>query len=294
MRPALSDDETNPNVRGRSEVAGAAPPVEYDRSAAASLKFHAWTQAMGRGRLARAEAWRARGRVRRRLRMGTSGNVRARRRRIRDSRFATLAVRVGISEVAQPSRWPGDRAQTRLRARHPRSQAAGRADGGAVRRRSSAPVRDQHRWLSSLDGRKTTAESETTRTPSNNTDTGLMNGSLQGGSRAAGQTDLGRWPPNVAHGRGRRPHGSTPKAGRHASSTWRRRAATNANAAARTCRCRTAGEATDRQDGSAGLEQSARRGQPDARCPQPPSDGQACRPHALARAPRHAARWPRP
>ena len=35
--------EPNPNLRGRSEwLAGA--PVQYDRSAAASLKFHAWTQ----------------------------------------------------------------------------------------------------------------------------------------------------------------------------------------------------------------------------------------------------------
>ena len=43
MRP-VKPDETNPNVRGRAKWWGGGA-VEYDRSAAASLKFHAWTQA---------------------------------------------------------------------------------------------------------------------------------------------------------------------------------------------------------------------------------------------------------
>ena len=40
---AFGSDEANPNLRGRTGWAGSAA-VAYDRSAAASLKFHAWTQ----------------------------------------------------------------------------------------------------------------------------------------------------------------------------------------------------------------------------------------------------------
>ncbi len=40
---AFGSDEDNPNLRGRTGWAGSAA-VAYDRSAAASLKFHAWTQ----------------------------------------------------------------------------------------------------------------------------------------------------------------------------------------------------------------------------------------------------------
>ncbi len=40
---AFGADDANPNLRGRTGWAGSAA-IEYDRSAAASLKFHAWTQ----------------------------------------------------------------------------------------------------------------------------------------------------------------------------------------------------------------------------------------------------------
>ena len=86
-----------------------------------------------------------------------------------------------------------------------------------------------------------------------NTDMGRMNGSLQGGSRAAGQTDLGRWPPNVALDEAAAARldaeGGTSRFFyvAKASRDERERGCENLPQ-------RTAGEATDRQDGSAGLE----------------------------------------
>ena len=85
-----------------------------------------------------------------------------------------------------------------------------------------------------------------------NTYTGRMNGSLQGGSRAAGQTDLGRWPPNVALD-------ETAAARLDAEGgTSRFFYVAKASREERERGCedlpqRTAGDATDRQDGSAGL-----------------------------------------
>ena len=79
-----------------------------------------------------------------------------------------------------------------------------------------------------------------------------MNGSLQGGSRAAGQTDLGRWPPNVALD-------ETAAARLDAeggASRFFYVAKASRDERERGCEDllrRTAGEATDRQDGSAGL-----------------------------------------
>ena len=86
----------------------------------------------------------------------------------------------------------------------------------------------------------------------NNTYAGRMNGSLQGGSRAAGQTDLGRWPPNVALDEDAAAildaEGGTSRFFyvAKASRDERERGCENLPQ-------RPAGEAADRQDGSAGL-----------------------------------------
>ena len=86
----------------------------------------------------------------------------------------------------------------------------------------------------------------------NNTYAGRMDGSLRGGSRAAGTTDLGRWPPNVALD-------ETAAARLDAeggASRFFYVAKASREERERGCENlpqRTAGEATDRQDGSAGL-----------------------------------------
>ena len=52
---AFGADEVNPNLRGRTGWAGSAA-IAYDRSAAASLKFEAWTQHPREGFTAEAQA----------------------------------------------------------------------------------------------------------------------------------------------------------------------------------------------------------------------------------------------
>ena len=240
--------EPNPNLRGRSEwLAGA--KVQYDRSAAASLKFQAWTQQW-------AEA------VLRVLKPGAHAVVCAAPRmahrvtcgledagfEIRDSLLwlygsgfpKSLNLPGGLGTALKPAYEPVILARKPLGGRTV-AQCVAAFGTGAI----------------NIDGCRLTTEGRPLRIgdykdTEHNTYTGRMNGSLQGGSRAAGQTDLGRWPPNVALD-------ETAAARLDAEGgTSRFFYVAKASREERERGCedlpqRTAGEATDRQDGSAGL-----------------------------------------
>ena len=191
---AFGADDANPNLRGRTGWAGSAA-VAYDRSAAASLKFHAWTQQW-------AEA------VLRVLKPGAHAVVCASPRmghrvtcgledagfEIRDSLLwlygsgfpKSLNLPGGCGTALKPAYEPVILARKSLGSRTV-AQCVAQFGTGAL----------------NIDGCRLSTDGRPLRVgddkdTGNNTDTGRMNGSLQGGSRAAGQTDLGRWPPNVA------------------------------------------------------------------------------------------------
>ena len=184
----------NPNLHGRRAwTAGA--PVQYDRSAAASLKFHAWTQQW-------AEAvWRV-------LKPGAHAVVCASPRmghrvtcgledagfEIRDSLFWLYG-----SGFPKSLNLPGGRG-TALKPAYEPIILARKPLG---RRTVAQCVAEFGTGALNIDGCRLSTDGRPLRVgdykdTGNNTYTGRMNGSLQGGSRAAGQTDFGRWPPNVA------------------------------------------------------------------------------------------------
>ncbi len=245
---AFGADDANPNLRGRTGWAGSAA-VEYDRSAAASLKFQVWTQHW-------AEA------VLRVLKPGAHAVVCASPRmghrvtcgledagfEIRDSLLwlygsgfpKSLNLPGGLGTALKPSHEPIILARKPLGGRTV-AQCVAAFGTGAI----------------NIDGCRPTTEGRQLRIgdykdTEHNTDMGRMNGSLQGGSRAAGQTDLGRWPPNVALDEAAAARldaeGGTSRFFyvAKASRDERERGCENLPQ-------RTAGEATDRQDGSAGL-----------------------------------------
>ena len=246
---AFGSDEANPNLRGRTGWAGSAA-VAYDRSAAASLKFQAWTQQW-------AEA------VLRVLKPGAHAVVCASPRmghrvtcgledagfEIRDSLLwlygsgfpKSLNLPGGLGTALKPAYEPV------ILARKP---LGGRTVAQCVAEYGTGAL--------NIDGCRLSTDGRPLRVgdykdTGNNTDTGRMNGFLQGGARAAGQTDLGRWPPNVAMDEDAAARldaeGGTSRFFyvAKASRDERERGCENLPQ-------RTAGEATDRQDGSAGLE----------------------------------------
>ena len=247
MRP-VKPDETNPNVRGRAKWWGGAA-VEYDRSAAASLKFHAWTQAW-------AEA------VLRVLKPGAHAVVCASPRMghrvtcgLEDAGFAIRDSLLWLYGSGFPKslNLPGGLGTALKPAYEPvilaRKPLGGRTVAQCVAAFGTGAI--------NIDGCRLTTEGRPLRIgdykdTEHNTYTGRMNGSLQGGSRAAGQTDLGRWPPNVALD-------ETAAARLDAEGgTSRFFYVAKASREERERGCedlprKTAGEATDRQDGSAGL-----------------------------------------
>ena len=240
--------EPNPNLRGRSEwLAGAS--VEYDRSAAASLKFQAWTQQW-------AEA------VLRVLKPGAHAVVCASPRMghrvtcgLEDAGFEIRDSLLWLHAVGFPKslNLPGGLGTALKPAYEPiilaRKPLGGRTVAQCVAAFGTGAI--------NIDGCRPTTEGRQLRIgdykdTEHNTDMGRMNGSLQGGSRAAGQTDLGRWPPNVALDEAAAARldaeGGTSRFFyvAKASRDERERGCENLPQ-------RTAGEATDRQDGSAGL-----------------------------------------
>ena len=239
---AFGADDANPNLRGRTGWAGSAA-IEYDRSAAASLKFHAWTQAW-------AEA------VLRVLKPGAHAVVCASPRMghrvtcgLEDAGFAIRDLLLWLYGSGFPKslNLPGGLGTALKPAYEPvilaRKPLGGRTVAQCVAQFGTGALNIDGCRLSTVGDYKDTG---------NNTDTGLMNGSLQGGSRAAGQTDLGRWPPNVALD-------ETAAARLDAeggASRFFYVAKASRDERERGCENlpqRTAGEATDRQDGSAGL-----------------------------------------
>ena len=184
----------NPNLHGRRAwTAGAS--VEYDRSAAASLKFHAWTQQW-------AEAvWRV-------LKPGAHAVVCVSPRMghrvtcgLEDAGFAIRDSLLWLHAVGFPKslNLPGGLGTALKPAYEPiilaRKPLGGRTVAQCVAEFGTGAL--------NIDGCRLTTEGRPLRIgdykdTEHNTYTGRMNGSLQGGSRAAGQTDLGRWPPNVA------------------------------------------------------------------------------------------------
>ena len=236
----------NPNLQGRSGWQGHAP-VEYDRSAAASLKFQAWTQQW-------AEAvWRV-------LKPGAHAVVCASPRM---GHRVTCGLEDAGFEIRDSLLWlygsgfpkslnlPGGRGTALKPAYEPvilaRKPLGGRTVAQCVAQFGTGAI--------NIDGCRLTTEGRPLRIgdykdTEHNTYT---DGSLQGGSRAAGQTDLGRWPPNVALD-------ETAAARLDAEGgTSRFFYVAKASRSERERGCedlpqRTAGEATDRQDGSAGLE----------------------------------------
>ena len=241
--------EPNLNLRGRSEwLAGA--KVQYDRSAAASLKFQAWTKEW-------AEA------VLRVLKPGAHAVVCASPRmghrvtcgledagfEIRDSLLwlygsgfpKSLNLPGGLGTALKPAYEPVILARKPLGGRTV-AQCVAAFGTGAL----------------NIDGCRLSTDGRPQRVgdykdTGNNTYAGRMDGSLRGGSRAAGTTDLGRWPPNVALD-------ETAAARLDAeggASRFFYVAKASRDERERGCENlpqRTAGEATDRQDGSAGLE----------------------------------------
>ena len=240
--------EPNPNLRGRREwLAGA--NVEYDRSAAASLKFHAWTQQW-------AEA------VLRVLKPGAHAVVCASPRM---GHRVTCGLEDAGFEIRDSLLWlygsgfpkslnlPGGRGTALKPAYEPvilaRKPLGGRTVAQCVAQFGTGAL--------NIDGCRLSTDGRPLRVgdykdTGNNTDTGRMNGSLKGGSRAAGQTDLGRWPPNVALD-------ETAAARLDAEGGASRFfcvAKASRDERERGCEelpHKTAGDATDRQDGSAGL-----------------------------------------
>ena len=290
----------NPNLQGRSGWQGHAP-VEYDRSAAASLKFQAWTQQW-------AEAvWRvlkpgahavvcASPRMGHRVTCGledagfeirnlllwlygsgfpksldvgkqldrTSGAEReiiGTRKKIdsfpfvpgQGETFNTKSLNITVPATDRAHQWDGW--GTALKPAYEPIILARKPLGG---RTVAQCVAAFGTGALNIDGCRLSTDGRPLRVgdykdTGNNTYTGRMNGSLQGGSRAAGQTDLGRWPPNVALD-------ETAAARLDAEGgTSRFFYVAKASRSERERGCedlpqRTAGEATDRQDGSAGLE----------------------------------------
>ena len=245
---AFGADDANPNLRGRTGWAGGAA-VQYDRSAAASLKFQAWTQQW-------AEAvWRV-------LKPGAHAVVCASPRM---GHRVTCGLEDAGFEIRDSLLWlygsgfprslnlPGGRGTALKPAYEPviltRKPLGGRTVAQCVAQFGTGALNIDGCRLST-DGRPLRVGDD--KDTGNNTDTGLMNGSLQGGSRAAGQTDLGRWPPNVVLD-------ETAAARLDAEGgTSRFFYVAKASRDERERGCedlpqRTAGEATDRQDGSAGL-----------------------------------------
>ena len=246
---AFGSDEANPNLRGRTGWAGSAA-VAYDRSAAASLKFQAWTQRW-------AEA------VLRVLKPGAHAVVCASPRmghrvtcgledagfEIRDSLLwlygsgfpKSLNLPGGLGTALKPAYEPV------ILARKP---LGGRTVAQCVAEYGTGAL--------NIDGCRLSTDGRPLRVgdykdTGNNTYTGRMNGSLQGGSRAAGQTDLGRWPPNVAMDE----DAAARLDAEGGTSRFFYVAKASRDERERGCEnlpLRTAGEATDRQDGSAGLE----------------------------------------
>ena len=249
---AFGVDEDNPNLRGRTGWAGSAA-VAYDRSAAASLKFHAWTQQW-------AEAvWRV-------LKPGAHAVVCASPRmghrvtcgledagfEIRDSLLwlygsgfpKSLNLPGGLGTALKPAYEPVILARKPLGGR---TVAQCVAEYGTGALNIDGCRLDGHEPWTKLNGEQ---------------GRGFAAGKFLGrvGRGAPTQqyamtrgSDLGRWPPNVALD-------ETAAARLDAEGgTSRFFYVAKASRAERECGCedlplRTAGEATDRQDGSAGLE----------------------------------------
>ena len=244
---AFGSDDANPNLRGRTGWAGSAA-IEYDRSAAASLKFHAWTQQW-------AEAvWRV-------LKPGAHAVVCASPRM---GHRVTCGLEDAGFEIRDSLLWlygsgfpkslnlPGGRGTALKPAYEPvilaRKPLGGRTVAQCVAAFGTGAI--------NIDGCRLTTE---------------------GRPHAAGQTNLGRWPPNVALDEdaaamldaevGERTSGANPTRraakfgparGQDHGSASRFFYVAKASREERERGCenlpqRTAGEATDRQDGSAGL-----------------------------------------
>ena len=246
---AFGADDANPNLRGRTGWAGSAA-IEYDRSAAASLKFHAWTQ-----------QWAAA--VLRVLKPGAYAVVCASPRM---GHRVTCGLEDAGFEIRDSLLWlygsgfpkslnlPGGRGTALKPAYEPvilaRKPLGGRTVAQCVAAFGTGAL--------NIDGCRLSTDGRPQRVgdykdTGNNTYAGRMDGSLRGGSRAAGTTDLGRWPPNVALD-------ETAAARLDAeggASRFFYVAKASRDERERGCENlpqRTAGEATDRQDGSAGLE----------------------------------------
>ena len=186
--------EPNLNLRGRREwLAGA--KVQYDRSAAASLKFHAWTQ-----------AWAAA--VLRVLKPGAYAVVCASPRM---GHRVTCGLEDAGFEIRDSLLWlygsgfpkslnlPGGRGTALKPAYEPVILARKPLGGRTV----AQCVAEYGTGALNIDGCRLSTDGRPQRVgdykdTGNNTYAGRMDGSLRGGSRAAGTTDLGRWPPNVA------------------------------------------------------------------------------------------------
>ena len=316
---AFGVDEVNPNLRGRTGWAGSAA-IAYDRSAAASLKFHAWTQQW-------AEA------VLRVLKPGAHAVVCASPRmghrvtcgledagfEIRDSLLwlygsgfpKSLNLPGGCGTALKPAYEPVILARKPLGGRTV-AQCVAVFGTGALNIDGCRLEGAKPNMVPIKTGKKVKLILRTNSATNR------------------GMTDVGRWPPNVAldeeaaamldaevcdrkaggfkDNRGQ-PHGYM----EHRMSTRRdvSRSRGDTGGPSRFFYCpkasrderergcedlprKTAGDATDRQDGSAGLN-SPRAGASrthGARNHHPTV--KPVGPHALARAPRHAARWPRP
>ena len=245
---AFGADDANPNLRGRTGWAGSAA-IAYDRSAAASLKFHAWTQQW-------AEA------VLRVLKPGAHAVVCASPRM---GHRVTCGLEDAGFEIRDSLLWlygsgfpkslnlPGGRGTALKPAYEPVILARKPLGGRTV----AQCVAEYGTGALNIDGCRIGAEGRPLRVgdykdTESNTYAGRINGSLRGGSRAAGTTDLGRWPPNVALDEDAAAmldaEGGTSRFFyvAKASREERERGCENLPQ-------RTAGEATDRQDGSAGL-----------------------------------------
>ena len=214
---AFGSDEANPNLRGRTGWAGSAA-VAYDRSAAASLKFQAWTQQW-------AEA------VLRVLKPGAHAVVCASPRM---GHRVTCGLEDAGFEIRDSLLWL-------YGSGFPKSLNLPGGRGTALKP-AYEPVILARKSLGSRTVAQCVAEFGT----------GALNidGCRLDGARPG---DLGRWPPNVALD-------ETAAARLDAEGgTSRFFYVAKASRAERECGCedlplRTAGEATDRQDGSAGLE----------------------------------------
>ena len=230
--------EPNLNLRGRREwLAGA--KVQYDRSATASLKFHAWTQ-----------QWAAA--VLRVLKPGAYAVMCASPRMghrvtcgLEDAGFAIRDSLLWLYGSGFPKslNLPGGRGTALKPAYEPVILARKPLGGRTV----AQCVAEYGTGALNIDGcRITTDEGRPLRYA------GRINGSLRDGSRAAGITDLGRWPPNVALDE----DAAARLDAEGGTSRFFYVAKASRDERERGCENlphKTAGDATDRQDGSAGL-----------------------------------------